>query len=572
MGPTGKAGAFPRRFGKYTLLSHLATGGMADVFLARQLGPGGFQKECVIKRVLPTLAQDPGNQAFVEMFLQEARIAARLSHPNIVHILDFGQIDGDYFLAMEYVDGVTLESVLEKTRTTGQPALPWPIAVRIVASAAEGLDHAHKAKDGSGAPLLLVHRDVSPSNIMVSWDGVAKVLDFGIAKAMALSIAGTKVRTGIGIIKGKVPYMSPEQIQGLDLDARSDVFSLAAVLYELTTGQRPFPGETTGKLTIEITSREPRPPEQLNGAFPPDLHPILMRGLAKSVEKRYQSARDFKVDLEQFLADQHSSCSNYDVEAYLKEVIPPETRPRPELPSDDAIASLEAESEPVTRPPSRRSDAALIPPSGLNASEEGAGAAAARPASAGSPSTSGTVLDALEAEERQRKRERSGGGLVMAAIGLLVIGTAVVFYVLHQRALEKKDGEGSSQSATVDSKTATPTVTGSVGATASPSPTAAPAKDAPAAAPTAPSAAPEKPVEKPVAKPAVGDVGKPAEKTPEAAPEKSPATATPTAGGDKPESAKPAAKPGRRGKKTDKPEEGSRPSLALPPPPPADPE
>lgn len=540
---------------------------MADVFLARQLGPGGFQKECVIKRVLPTLVQDAANQAFVEMFLQEARIAARLSHPNIVHILDFGQIDGDYFLAMEYVDGVTLETVLEQTRTTGQPALPWPIAVRIVSNAAEGLDHAHKAKDPSGAPLLLVHRDVSPSNIMVSWDGVAKVLDFGIAKAMALSIAGTKVRTGIGIIKGKVPYMSPEQIQGLDLDARSDVFSLAAVLYELTTGQRPFPGETTGKLTIEITSREPRPPEQLNTAFPPDLHPILMRGLAKSVEKRYQSARDFKVDLEQFLADQHSSCSNYDVEAYLKEVIPPETRPRPELPSDDEIARLESDAEPVTRPSARRSDAALIPPAGLDAPSEGGAAAAPRPASAGSPSTSGVVLDALEAEERRRKRDRSGGGFIMAAIGVLVVSTAVVFYVLHKRAVDQKAGEAHDRPVAADSA-------GLGGSAPGPSPTpgstAGAAAASPSAAPTAPAPVTAKPADKasdkPGEKPMGGEPSKPAEKPAEAAAGK---PTTPAATG---EAGKPVAKPGRRTKKADKPDEGSRPGLALPPPPPADPE
>jgi serine/threonine-protein kinase len=559
MGSTGKAAGFPRRFGKYTLLSHLATGGMADVFLARQLGPGGFQKECVIKRVLPQLVQDPSNQAFVEMFLQEARIAARLSHPNIVHILDFGQIDGDYFLAMEYVDGVTIESVLEKTRSTGQPALPWPVAVRIVSSVAEGLDHAHKAKDSNGSPLLLVHRDVSPSNIMVSWDGVAKVLDFGIAKAMSVSIGGSKVRTGIGIIKGKVPYMSPEQIQGLDLDARSDVFSLAAVLYELTTGQRPFPGETTGKLTLEITSREPRPPEQFNPAFPPDLHPILMRGLAKSVDKRYQSARDFKVDLEQFLADQHSSCSNYDVEAYLKELIPIEERPRPELPSADEIAQLEAEADSAARTPTRRSDGA-IPALGSAAQAAGHASAddddAATAPSQSTPSAlaSGTAIDALEAEERRRKRDRGGGSLVMAAIGLLVVGTAVVFFVLHKLAVARQGAEAQGNTAPISS----PLV---------PSPTSP--TPPPSTVPTA-TQRPEGPTPTVAADAKPAEVAKPKAEPVESAVENSAPKPTP----DKPDSAKPetaksAAKPAKKGKK---PDEGSRPSLSLPPPPPADPE
>ena len=563
MGSTGKAAGFPRRFGKYTLLSHLATGGMADVFLARQLGPGGFQKECVIKRVLPQLVQDPNNQAFVEMFLEEARIAARLSHPNIVHILDFGQIDGDYFLAMEYVDGVTLESVLDRTRSTGQPALPWPIAVRIVSSVAEGLDHAHKAKDSNGSPLLLVHRDVSPSNIMVSWDGVAKVLDFGIAKAMSMSVAGSKVRTGIGIIKGKVPYMSPEQIQGLDLDARSDVFSLAAVLYELTTGQRPFPGETTGKLTLEITSREPRPPEQFNPSFPPDLHPILMRGLAKAVDKRYQSARDFKVDLEQFLADQHSSCSNYDVEAYLKELIPADGRPRPELPSADEIARLEAESESTSRSPSRRSDGAIAPLSSAAPTGESADAdadALTTPApSQSTPSAmaSGTAIDALEAEERRRKRDGGSGSLVMGAIGLLVIGTAVVFFLLHKRAVDRQGTEAQGTPAPSVTTPAAPVAAPPAPASPAPSPPG-PTEPTPAVAADAKPAATD-------SKPAAPPASKATEKTAEAAAE--PSAAKPAA--DKPEAAKPAAKHARKAKK---PDEGSRPSLSLPPPPPADPE
>lgn len=563
MGSTGKAAGFPRRFGKYTLLSHLATGGMADVFLARQLGPGGFQKECVIKRVLPQLAQDPSNQAFVEMFLQEARIAARLSHPNIVHILDFGQIDGDYFLAMEHVDGVTLESVLEKTRAMGQPALPWPIAVRIVSNAAEGLDHAHKAKDSSGNPLLLVHRDVSPSNVMVSWDGVAKVLDFGIAKAMSMSVSGAKVRTGIGIIKGKVPYMSPEQIQGLDLDARSDVFSLAAVLYELTTGQRPFPGETTGKLTLEITSREPRPPEQLNPAFPPDLHPILMRGLAKSVDKRYQSARDFKVDLEQFLADQHSSCSNYDVEAYLKELMPPDERPRPELPSADEIARLEAEADAAPRTPTRRSDGAIAPLSSVadGPAESDAAESAAPAPSQSTPSAlaSGTAIDALEAEERRRQRDSGGGKMVMVAIGLLVIGTAVGFFVLHKRAIERQSvGTPTTSPASLSPPPSSP----STPATAAPGPTgSATSASAPATADGKPEPASPKPSQPEAIKPTEAHA---VEKT--ADPPSEAAAPRPT---DKPEAAKPAAKPTKKVKKT---EEAGRPSLALPPPPPADPE
>lgn len=457
----GKPAGFPRRFGKYTLLSHLATGGMADVFLARQLGPAGFEKECVIKRILPHLTHDPNNQSFIDMFLDEARIAARLSHPNIVHIFDLGQVDGDYFLALEYVDGIDIESMLDRTRQAGQAALPWPIAVRIVSNVAEGLEHVHKAKDSSGSPLLLVHRDISPSNIMVSWDGVAKVLDFGIAKVMAAS--GAKVKTGAGIIKGKVPYMSPEQIQGLDLDGRSDVFSLGVVLYEMTTGQRPFPGDTTGQLTVQIAGREPRPPSSLNPAFPPDLWPVLQRALAKPVDKRYQSARDFKLDLEQFLQDQLVSCTNYDVEAYLRELVP--NRPRRELPSAEEIARVEAEaalegSDPpimlpqatATSQPSRnagrRGPTEISGPT-MQASVEASSVKTPLPAPTEEPrplnlgsrgdQPSGPGIDVLEAEnvaEQRRHRQGKGGGMLMGAIFLLVIVTGVIFYVLHERALQ----------------------------------------------------------------------------------------------------------------------------------------
>lgn len=316
------AASFPQIFGKYTLLSHLATGGMAQVYLAKQRGPSGFEKELVIKRILPHLAADP---SFVQMFLAEATLAARVNHPNIAHIYELGDHEGDYYIAMEYVAGITLEKILDLARERGQTGLPWPIAVRIIASAAEGLDHAHKARDGEGRLLQLVHRDVSPSNIMVNWEGVAKILDFGIAKSQVVDDdtgSGVKVRTGVGVLKGKLPYMSPEQLQGLELDARSDIFSLGSVLYEMICGQRPFPGDSMAQLTVQILSREPTSPELLAPSFPDDLKPILWKTLSKSVAERYQSARDLRQDLEQFLADQHVSCSNYDIEAYLREIVP----------------------------------------------------------------------------------------------------------------------------------------------------------------------------------------------------------------------------------------------------------
>lgn len=312
------AAAFPRPFGnKYTLLSHLAIGGMADVFLAQHKGPAGFEKECVIKRILPHLGMD---QDFVQMFLDEARIAARLSHPNIVQIFDLGQVDGDYFLAMEFIDGVNLEQVLDAERAAGAGALRWPLAVRIVADVAAGLDHAHKSRDSAGRPLGLVHRDVSPSNIMLSWGGVSKILDFGIAKAVVSSVK--RSRTEVGTIKGKIPYMSPEQLQGLPLDGRSDVFSLGVILYESLCGSRPFPADTAGQLTMQILHDEPRPLELLREDVPHRLREIVSRALAKRPEDRWQSARDLKKALDILLAEEHASCTAYDIEAHLRDLYP----------------------------------------------------------------------------------------------------------------------------------------------------------------------------------------------------------------------------------------------------------
>lgn len=309
---------FPQPFGKYTLISHLATGGMAYVFLARQQGPAGFEKECVIKRILPHLGE---NQDFVAMFLDEARIAARLSHPNIVQIFDLGQVDQNYFLAMEYVNGRNLNQILRRAQESGAKGLPWPIATRIVADAAGGLAHAHQATDSFGNSLQLVHRDLSPANIMVSWAGVAKVLDFGIASA-----AAKDSHTVVGTLKGRVHYMSPEQLQGHAIDARSDLFSLGVVFYELLYGEKPFPAENMGLVSLQILQEEAKPPENISKNLPAGLRLILSRALSKRPEDRWQHARAFQRALEQLLLEQKSDCTAYHVEAYLNELFPKESQ------------------------------------------------------------------------------------------------------------------------------------------------------------------------------------------------------------------------------------------------------
>ncbi|HLK99636.1 MAG TPA: serine/threonine-protein kinase, partial [Myxococcaceae bacterium] len=217
-----------QQLGKYQLIRKLATGGMAEVFLAKAAGPMGFEKTLVVKRILPHLAEDP---AFVEMFLSEAKLAAQLNHPNIVQIFDFGEADDAYFLAMEFIDGPNLRVLLKRASQQGV-ALPPAVCARLIATACEGLAFAHDFADpGTGELLGLIHRDISPDNVLVSRQGAVKVVDFGIAKA-----AGQSHKTRSGVIKGKLSYMPPEQLRAKQLDRRADVYALGVVLYELLTG------------------------------------------------------------------------------------------------------------------------------------------------------------------------------------------------------------------------------------------------------------------------------------------------------------------------------------------------
>src|SRR5262249_47010687 len=230
------------RLGKYQLLRKLATGGMAEVFLAKTDGPMGFEKLLVIKRILPHLAEDP---QFVEMFLGEAKLAAQLNHPNLVQIFDFGRAEGSYFIAMEYIDGPNLRTLQVRARDLRR-MVPFPIAARIVSWAAEGLAYAHDFQDlATGQPLHLVHRDVSPDNILVGRSGTVKLVDFGIAKA-----TGQSHQTQAGTVKGKVAYMAPEQLRGEPLDRRVDLYPLRIGPSELCTGRMPFEGGTGARKVL----------------------------------------------------------------------------------------------------------------------------------------------------------------------------------------------------------------------------------------------------------------------------------------------------------------------------------
>ena len=284
----------PQSFGKYQLLKKLATGGMAEVWLARQMGIEGFQKNLVVKRILPHLAED---REFVEMFRNEALIAARFNHPNIAQVYEFGEANGTYYIAMEFIHGEDLGRVMRKAASTGQ-WVAQPLAIRIVAAACEGLYYAHSRTDEAGRPLRVVHRDISPQNILISFDGSVKLVDFGIAKA-----ADQASLTKSGAIKGKFAYMAPEQAVGKPLDGRADIFAIGLVLYELITGVRPLKRDSE-LATLQAAMECAIDPPSRVADIPKEWDPVVMRAVAKNADDRYSSARQFARALEDILVGQ----------------------------------------------------------------------------------------------------------------------------------------------------------------------------------------------------------------------------------------------------------------------------
>lgn len=300
-----------QRLGRYVLDRKLATGGMAEIWLAHQPGAAGFEKQCVIKRILPHLADD---EKFVGMFLDEARLAANLSHPNIGQIFDLGEVDGSYYIAMEYIDGYDLERIIQRSVEVNQP-VPAAIAARLVADACTALDYAHSWVDRTGEHAGIVHRDISPQNILVSRQGVVKLVDFGVAKARTSS-----QKTQTGAVKGKLSYMSPEQITAKPLDGRSDIFAMGIVLYELLTSQRPFGHESELLAVTGILHDQPRAPRELYAATPPEMERIIMRALMKDPNARYPSAADMRVDLERALHAIGQIVTDREVARYLADL------------------------------------------------------------------------------------------------------------------------------------------------------------------------------------------------------------------------------------------------------------
>lgn len=280
------------KLGRYQVLQRIALGGMAELYLARQQADAGFTKLVALKRVLPHLAEDA---EFVGMFLNEAKLASSLEHPNIASVTDFGQADRDFFMVLEYVHGRGVNELLRAA--VKADGVPLDCALSIAIAVAGALHHAHEACDANGAALGLVHRDVSPSNVLVSYDGAVKLVDFGIAKATSQAEA-----TRSQAIKGKLAYMSPEQARGGALDRTADVFSLGVVLYELTTGRRCFFAEGEFALLNKVAEGKYQAPSRVVPDYPPELEAIVAKALAVDPAGRFPTARALQTALEDFAA------------------------------------------------------------------------------------------------------------------------------------------------------------------------------------------------------------------------------------------------------------------------------
>ncbi len=309
------------RFGQYTLLERIAVGGMAEVWKARMRGVEGFQKTVAIKRILPHMTD---NAEFVGMFIDEAKLAAQLTHPNIVHIYDLGKLGRDYYIAMEYVDGRDLRSLLNAARRKGMP-LPLGLSLLIAARVASALDYAHRKRDFEDQELGLVHRDVSPQNVLLTNDGDVKLCDFGIAKAVSKAS-----QTQMGALKGKLQYMSPEQAWGRPVDSRSDLFSLGAVLFEMVTGERLFTGESEISVLESVRQGHTRRPSQVDPTVPREVDEIVARALGIDPKDRFQSAGEMKQRLEAALSALSPATSPTDLGLYIRRVMEPDTAERAE--------------------------------------------------------------------------------------------------------------------------------------------------------------------------------------------------------------------------------------------------
>ncbi|MCB9555989.1 MAG: protein kinase [Deltaproteobacteria bacterium] len=471
----------PIPFGKYYLLERINVGGMAEVFRAKAFGVEGFERLLAVKRILPNIAED---EEFIEMFIDEAKIAVQLNHANIAQIFDLGKVEDSYFIALEYVHGKDLRAIFDRCRSLTS-TMPIAQACLIVMKVCEGLDYAHNKRDGAGREMHLVHRDVSPQNILISYEGEVKLVDFGIAKA-----AGKASKTQRGILKGKFGYMSPEQVRGLPLDRRSDIFSVGIVLYEMITGERLFLGESDFSTLEKVRNVEILPPSTYNRNVTEELEQIVLKALARDVDDRYQNAIDLHDDLQAYMYTSGEFYARKDLAGWMKRTFTREIEeedskleayrdlPMPEMPS--AAGGPPPLPPPASTLPGRKSavapaasadafgGATPTPTPGLAWEEDevetqiydkptgeemlfpqmpstGAAPSVAAdeadqptppigvPSAVTRPPTSTAMVTPLP-EARIQRRSRGGLWVVLSVVALALIGGGIAFYLLYLNA------------------------------------------------------------------------------------------------------------------------------------------
>jgi serine/threonine protein kinase len=334
--------------GRYEILLRVAQGGMASVWAARLQGSRGFQKIVAVKTMLPDVSDDPD---FESMFLDEARVAARIRHPNVVEIFDLGEQDEILYIVMDWVEGETLSAVLKAAKSLG--GIPHAIVLRLASQICAGLHAAHELRDDSGALVDLVHRDISPANILVSTSGFAKIADFGVAKSRGrLYVTRTE-----GLVKGKTPYLSPEQLGGLPLDRRSDLFSLGVLLYLMVTGLHPFRGDTEFKTVENIALKEPIPPHEVIPTVNADFEKLILKTLEKDRNKRFATAAEMQRALDQIASQLGDPMTDEDVASFVRKVIGESSAKRAAelraaIATADASGTSNSEGASIPPPPS----------------------------------------------------------------------------------------------------------------------------------------------------------------------------------------------------------------------------
>jgi serine/threonine protein kinase len=342
--------------GKYRLIAEIGHGGMAEVFLAVMEGPGQFSKLIALKVLRSQFAEDPEGRA---MFLDEARLAARLNHSNVVQTYEVGEANKRHYIAMEYLEGQPYSRILHRARTSGQPT-PMAMSLRILAECLAGLHYAHELKDFDGTPLRFVHRDVSPHNIFVTYDGTIKVLDFGIAKAV-----GGTAETRTGVLKGKVGYMAPEQLFDDTIDRRADIYAAGVMLWEACAGRRLWTGASDVAVLTKVANEKVPSLRTVNPNVSEELDRICLKACARKREERYQSAADFQNDIEEYLTTLHERALPRDVGKYVSERfadLKEETRSLIEMQLAKVKTSGTGEFEPIALPTATGSSPSLRNP------------------------------------------------------------------------------------------------------------------------------------------------------------------------------------------------------------------